>query len=195
MSNTVEMEEMEALLALLRTYVIASHETEVALYTERDPNAFLPRIRRLEQFFANGVSAGISASLPKFDDEERAIFTSKAARLVPPPIFKVKRWNHPREGIFYQAYLGSSTPAKRTSYFESLLARKQGDGLKIVARYTVCLACFSTGQHGGTRCPDCDALGWNYLEGLKLTSFGAPEETRHIEAPTLPAFVPEYDSD
>ena len=193
MSNTVDM---EPLLGFLRSYVTASHETEVARYTEQDPKAFLPRIRRLEQFFANGVSTGISASLPKFDDEdERALFTAQAAQLVPPAIFKIKQWNHPREGVLYQAYLDSSTPAKHTGYFESLLIRKQGDELKIVGRYTVCFACFATGQYDGSRCPDCSGLGWNYLEGVKLTSFGTLEQTLRIQAPSFPSFIPEYNSD
>jgi hypothetical protein len=193
MSNTVDMEPV---LDFLRSYVTASYETEVARYTEQDPKVFLPRIRRLEQFFAKGVSTGISASLPKYDDEdERAMFTAKAARLVRGAIFKIKQWKHPREGVLYQAYLGSTTPAKHTGYLESLWVKKQDDELKIVGRYTVCRSCFATGQHGGARCPDCNGLGWNYLEGLKLTSFGTPEQTLRIEAPSFPPYLPEYNSD
>jgi hypothetical protein len=110
MSNTVAM---EPLLEFLRNYVTMRHETEVASHTEQDLKSFLPRIRRLEQFFAKGVSTGISASLPKFDDDdERAIFTAQAAQLIPQPIFKIKQWKHPQAGVFYQVYLGSSTPAK-----------------------------------------------------------------------------------
>jgi hypothetical protein len=192
MSNTAEMDE---LLAFLRGYVAADHEVDVAQYTERDPKEFLPRIRRLEQFFAEGVSTGISASLPEFDDEERAIFTAKAARLVPRSLFKVKKWEHPREGVLYQAYLGSPTPAKQKGYLTSVLVKKVRGDFKIVGRYAVCLACFATGRHGGKRCPDCSAPGWDYREGLKLKTFGKLQETLRLEAPTNPAFLSEYESD
>jgi hypothetical protein len=186
--------ELEGLLAFLRDYISADHETEVARYTERDQKEYLTRIRHLEQFFVN-VSTGLSASLPEFDDEERAIFTAKAARLVPRSLFKVKKWQHPREGVLYQAYLGSPTPAKQKGYLTSVLVKKVRGDFKIVGRYAVCLACFATGRHGGKRCPDCSAPGWDYREGLKLKTFGKLQETLRLEAPTNPAFLSEYESD
>jgi hypothetical protein len=187
---------MESVLEFVRSYVTATYETEVASYTEHDQDAFLRRFRRLEQYFAKGVQTGIPASLPKYaDEEDRAAFTAKAGRLVTPLIFKIKQWRHPEHGVLYQVYIGATTPAKHTGYGKSLLIAPRDGELKIVARYTPDLACFATGQHAGAPCPDCRGLGWEYLDGLKLPSFGTPEQTLRIEAPSWPKFAAEYERD
>jgi len=186
--------QFEKLLTFVHAYVSSDYETEVASYTEHDQDAYLKRIRHLEQFFA-GVSIGHSASLLEFNDKERRLFTAEAARLIPRSIFKIKQWRHPSEGVLYQVYLGSSTPTKTKGYGQSFLIRRADGGFKIVARYAVCRACYGTGKHDGKRCPQCYAPGWDYIEGLKLKSFGDLQETLRLEAPTNLKFLPEYESD
>lgn len=188
-------DDLDAVVAWLHSYVAADHETEVARYVEHDQQTYVALIRNLERFFTGEVSTGLGASLPTFDDDDRELFRAKADRLIPRAIFKVKRWEHPREGVLYQAYLGSSTPARQNGYHQSLLVKPMAGEFTIVARYAVCRSCFATGQYDGKRCPDCSAPGWDHREGLNLKSFGDAQATRHLEAPTNPAFLPEYESD
>jgi hypothetical protein len=187
--------DFDAVVTWLHSYVAADHETEVARYVEHDQQRYLALIRNLERFFSNGVSTGLGASLPALDEDDRELFRAKASRLIPHVIFKVKRWEHPREGVLYQVYLGSPDPAKQNGYHESLLVKPTAGHFTIIASYTACLACFTTGLYAGKRCPDCSAPGWDYLEGLNLKSFGDAQATRHLQAPTNPAFLPEYESD
>jgi hypothetical protein len=186
--------EMDMIVAFLQRYVAADHEADVGQYLDRDPAEFRSRTRRLEDFFED-ARTGIATSLPEFDDEDREIFRDTAQSLVTRRVFKVKRWIHPVHGSLYQGYIGSPAPAATSGYLVSLVIKKISGDFKIVGRYAACLACFATGQYDGKRCPDCSAPGWDFREGLNLTSFGDAQETSHLEAPTNPAFLPEYESD
>lgn len=187
--------DFDAIVAWLRRYVAADHETEVAQYVEHDQQKYVALIRNLERFFSGEVSTGLGASLPTLDDDDRELLRAQAHELIPRAIFKVKRREHPREGVLYQAYLGSPIPARQNGYHQSLLVKPMAGQFTIVARYAACLACFTTGLYDGKRCPDCSAPGWDYREGLNLKSFGNAQATRHLKAPTNPAFLPEYESD
>jgi hypothetical protein len=85
--------------------------------------------------------------------------------------------------------------AKYTGYGESKLVAPLDGELKIVGAYTPDLACFATGQHAGKPCPDCRGLGWKHLDGLKVTSFGTPEQTLRLRAPSLAQYAAEYERD
>jgi hypothetical protein len=67
--------------------------------------------------------------------------------------------------------------------------------LAILARYAVCRACSATGQQAGTRCPECELPGWQYLDGLKLTELGTPGGVVRLEPSTNTTFLAEYESD
>jgi hypothetical protein len=187
--------DLDAVVAWLRSYVAADHETEFAQYVEHDQQKYVALIRNLERFFSDEVSTGLDASLPALNDDDRALFRAQADTLIPRAIFKIKRWKHPQEGVLYQAYMGSPIPARQNGYHQSLLVKPMEGQFTIVARYTACLACFATGLYDGKRCPDCSAPGWDYREGLNLKSFGNAQATRHLQVPTNPAFLPEYESD
>jgi hypothetical protein len=186
---------IDGAIAWLERYVAANHETEVAWYRERDQQKYRPLIENLRRFLAGGVSTDFGVLLPERDADARDRSDATSAQIVPRSIFKVKQWDHPREGRLYQAYLGSPTLAKRKGYLESLIVMVIDGEFKIVGRYLVCRTCRATGRVGEQRCPECSAPGWDYLEGLNLESFGTAQATRHLETPTNSAYLPEYESD
>jgi len=187
--------ETDRAVAFVRDFIRADLETDVAR-NMTDAAEYSRRLQALKEFFASDVSPGhplvISTEL---DDDVRTALEAQARGLKPRVLFKIKRWLHPREGTIYQAYLSSTAPSKTKGYFESLLVKGHDGRFRIVGRYSVCRACFASGKHGGKRCPDCYAPGWDYREGLKLKTFGKAQETQRFEPPTNTAFLPEYEAD
>lgn len=186
--------DMDRVVGFVREYIAADLEAERAGGVDNDE--YLRRLQALKAFHDKGVGPGQPLVLSdELSQAEREQLAMQASKLRPRPFFKLKRWKHREQGILYQAYLGSSTPSKKKGYYESVLVKDVGGTLAIIARHSVCGACFATGLHAGKRCPDCEAPGWRYVEGLNLTSFGEPEVTLRFEAPTNTTFLPEYESD
>ena len=114
---------------------------------------------------------------------------------------QVKTLNHPEEGALAIGYAGETStalpPPFSSGYKYLYLLRPQGDSWAICGHYTPCFACMSLGcSPDGETCSTCDGLGWEYLFGLNLETWGEVTGALKLLAPREPApHQQEYERD
>jgi hypothetical protein len=116
-------------------------------------------------------------------------------------LFQVKTLSHPDQGILAIGYAGETStalpPPFSSGYKYLYLMQPQGDSWAICGHYTPCFACMSLGcSQAGETCAPCGGLGWEYLFGLDLKSWGSVTGTLKLVAPREPEpHQKEYEKD
>lgn len=189
---------MKRLLKFIDDFIKADFETD---YESNffDQKNYSIKLNNLKKFFSKDISPGHQSVLTSPDvleEEEKTIFQEQARRLVPRILFKIKKWEHPKEGNLYQVYLSSTQNTDEKTYFQSLIAKETKGKFYFVGRYSICYTCYATGIHNGKPCPDCSGRGWEFREGLKLKTLGGgKQEIFRYQAPERLEFNKEYESD
>src|SRR5262249_27815237 len=110
-------------------------------------------------------------------------------------LFLIRTYQHPEFGTQARCYVDSGTRLARTRYFENLFAAKTPAGLRIVARWRVCLACRGSGRIGANTCQTCNGTGWEWAGGGKLGDLGPVTKVERFEAPTDLVSLADYEKD
>ena len=188
---------MKKFLKFIDDFIKADFETE---YESNffDQTKYAVKFNKLKTFFSKEISPGhqyVLTSLDLLDDDEKKIFQEQAKSIIPRTFFKIKKWEHAKEGTLYQVYLSNTTNSAEKGYFQSLIAKEVKGKFYFTGRYSICYACYATGVHNDKSCPDCSGRGWEYREGLKLKKLGdKKQEVFKYQAPGRKEFMKEYES-
>ena len=191
---------MNDVIAFVRDYIAKDEAARRAAYGEPDESVFEEKVRTAESFFdpeSGHMGSGSAWDYPvATDSPERASAKRQTlARIRPSILFLVRRYAHSTLGDLYRAYLDDGTTGRRTGYFECVFVANTSRGLRIIARWGICLTCQGTGELDGEECHQCRGRGWEEAGGQKLGDLGPVVETHRFEAPTEEASLADYRQD
>jgi hypothetical protein len=173
----------------------ARAELEAIQMSEDKKRDTLDWWRHLLPFFGAGVPAGLS----------------HGAKPVERTLLQIKRYQHPKQGEVFRAYVSGNEAGVPLDYsFALYLAVDKGPGLKIVARALGCGVCGTSGKLSaqvasvknlvaGGKCYGCKGSGWIKLPGGWGTKQGFSHlrpgkllEVRKLTPPTQPECLADY---
>ncbi len=168
---------MEKAISFIQAFIQHEHEGLIALYCERDKEAFKARKATVSQYYAPGITTMIDRPFKAADDwfKDRA----EAERLLRPrKLFQIKHYRHPKYGDLFRCYVSDTHP-RSDSYFSCLYVADVEGKLKIISRYNV----------------DYDTNGWINRGGATITNPGKLIAVRKFLVPSNPEHLKEYESE
>jgi hypothetical protein len=169
---------MEDVVHFIQNYVCHEYEVMIQIRTEADVDRLTTNLNNLNQFF-RGLNSGLHVSSSRKIENRNDVIE----QLQPRVLFKVEQYNHPTLGQLFRVYVSSPFQGDN-SYFTNFFVADTDDGLKIIARYTLCEYCKGIGSKTGFPCDECRGLGWNWRGGVRLEILGDLIASKQLSSPT-----------
>jgi hypothetical protein len=184
--------QLDQAVRFMEEFALAENEAARAQYTERDEAVFQAALRRMEGYFAPGMSPDVNDPQNRdadfFASHEPAVGNLKPRRLQ-----QVKQYHHPQLGALFRCYVNNYISlGPKVLYFGNFYHADQGEGLRIIASYLVCRHCAGLGQVEGDACSECEGRGWHWVRGMELETLGRLIEVRKLLAPDKPEHLQDY---
>jgi hypothetical protein len=186
---------LDAAVEFIRDFITAENAALHAQYTEHNQAAFDKKLDRLKEFYADDVAPDVNDP----GERDAAFFKESAESLdsvKPRLLFQVKRYEHPKLGDVYRAYVSNNTRSgKKSLYFANLYVAGKGKERKIIANYVLCRNCAGLGKVDGKKCPECKGDGWLWAGGTHMPKLDKPVEVHKLHAPDKPEHLAEYEAE
>lgn len=191
---------MENVVAFMKAFIIADYEARRAVYSAHSQSEFDEKVRALDAFFDQTHGAmGFQRPWNYVDPSDQSKRASTRREMLadtrPRTLFLIRHYDHQEFGALSRCYVDDGTAGEHTLYLESVFVANTPKGLRIVARWGVCVACLGSGRQGEEACSSCGGTGWEPAGGATLGELGPVTKVERFEAPTDPASLADYQRD
>lgn len=174
---------MKDVIEFLGEYLLQEFDTEVLGHADPGSGSHMEAFAKFYDLCTEAVCRRL-ADTPDLDEAGYKALEEKADLLFSRRLYLIKHYTHRSLGDLYAFYVSDNDPdlpERRLS--QCIYIADLGEGLRVIALYTLCSRCHGTGRHEGRKCAECGGSGWRRWAGQDLAKPGKLQAARIIGPP------------